>query len=201
MSAFAAPIDVLRSAMIHLGHQPPTTLNDQNPNVVAFNAIYEPLVRAELVKPSWRFATKIGSLVYQGETTIGPQFQYAMPPDVLQPRYLMLNRFEFRDYEVMGQKILVEEQADYELVYVWRVPEAQWPGDFGDAIAMMVASRLPFGSSERKRELKADAEISLLEAAGRDANTGRGNERVVDSRLVRAWMNRARREDRYGRPA
>lgn len=201
MSAFAAPIDVLRAAMVHLGHRPVVTLKDQSPNAVAFNTLYEPMVCAELVRPSWRFATKIGELTYQGETTIGPQYQYAMPADVLEPRYLEIDRLLFRDYEVMGKKILVEEKRDYKLVYVWRVPESDWPSDFADAMGMLVASRLPFGSSQRKAELANMAEMKLNDAASRDANSGRGEPKRVDSRLVRSWMNRPRRGDRYGRSA
>lgn len=190
MSAVAAPIEVLRQAMILLGHQPPQTLADQNPNAVAFNALYETLVRAELQKPNWRFATKTAALVYQGEADIGPRYQYAMPADVLTPRYLSLNRYEFRDYEVVGSKILVEQRGDYELVYVYRAPEGAWPADFAEALTMLVASRLPFGSRDRKRELAAEGEFKMTQASARDANRGRGRLRETDSRLVNAWLNR-----------
>jgi hypothetical protein len=201
MSGIAAPIDVLRSALVHLGHKPVATLNDQTPNAVAFNTLYESMVRAELVKPAWRFATKTASLVYQGETDIGPQYQYAMPSDVLKPRYLELNRLPFRDYEIMGKKVLVEAKGEYVLVYVARVAEGDWPPDFADAMTKLMASRLPFGSAARKAELAAEAQMELNDAAGRDANNGRGEPTRVDSRLVRAWMNRPGRRDRYGRTA
>lgn len=175
-----------------IGASPPQSIADQSDEAILANAVYEGLVGDALTRHAWSFATKSQALSYQGTTGDTPAYAYSLPSDVLTPRYMLYGNSAWFEYQLRGNKVLLDlkdEAGQFKLVYNWRAPESSWPADFSEGIVLLLASRLAHGMEmpTRAQNLKNESDQKLRQARVRDSRSYRGPKRNPDPVLVRAW--------------
>jgi hypothetical protein len=197
MGTYATKLEVYREAFPLVGAQPPTATEGQTADLIFANASYEGIVSGALTQHAWSFATKRSTLAYQGETGDSPAYAYQIPADVLLPRYVLLNKAKFRDYEIRNGQLLcdVSQTDEIDLIYAFRADEEDWPADFGQAIVHMLAGRIARGLLDRAaqgRELEAIGERLMHQARTRDRRSQGPLVANDDPSLVRAWRGASR---------
>jgi len=198
MTTFASQVEVYRAAMPLVGAQPPTSINDQSDEAVTAKAGYEMIVRDALTSHGWSFATKRATLTLQGETGDSPAYAFQIPPDVLTPRAVLLNKVRFTDYEIRGGKLLADVDDGIMLLYNFRADESDWPGDFAKVIVWRLAAYLARGLLDRPADadrLEQSAARQVVIARARDRNAHRGPEITPDPKLVSAWRGSRLKSD------
>lgn len=190
MSIYAAPVEVANAALAEVGHTQIQSLNDGTPAAVTFNALYEPLVKKELTRHAWSFATKLSRLTLQGATGSSPAYAYYLPGDLLTPRFMMVGRSRAQGYQIRSNKVLVDIQMPLDLVHTYRAPESEWPADFCEGMRkrlMAVFLRALPVDYQRAREMDQDAELQFQMARIRDRTAAPATNYTIDPVLVRAW--------------
>lgn len=197
MTVYASKIELWRAAFPLVGENPPATDSGTDDISVTANAIYEGVVRLALTKHGWSFAIKDEPLTYEAATGRKPAYRYAMPSDVLLPRFVELDSHIYKGGTIRGQKyftdILVQGDTDLRLFYTWRALESQWPADFSDAVMHIFAGRLAKGPLEQVQkgvELEAMGKRELMNAKARDRSANGGIPRSRDDALINAWNGR-----------
>lgn len=191
MNTFAAPIEILRAAAPLVGLDPPDSIDDQTDEAVSARAGYEGIVTDALTMQGWSFATKGTALTRDAETGDSPAYSYPFPSDVLEPRFIQLDTYQFEEYEIRGNKMLCDLDNDgFKLFYTFRAEEQDWPADFAWAIVYKLAAyiaRGPLDDDNKADRLDAIGEIKMRRAKARDRSRARGPLRDPDPVLVRAW--------------
>lgn len=192
MTLYAAPIEIFRAAMPMLGLAPPDSIDDQSDEAVIARAGYEGIVGEALMMHGWSFATKSVALTQDAETGDEPAYSYPLPSDILLPRFIQLDTYQFEDYVIRGGKMIcnVENDDGFKIFYTHRAGEYDWPADFAQGIIYKLAAYLARGilnddSKGNLYEMMGDR--SLRRAKARDRNTGRTPNIDPDPVLVRAW--------------
>jgi len=191
MSSYAAPVEVVNSALAEMVDTQIESLLDGSPAALVANVRYEPIVRKELTQHAWSWAKKVSRLTYQGETGNSPAYAYYLPGDLLLPRQVRVGSVPVTSgIELRSNKMLVNVQRDYDLHYTWRAPESEWPADFSEAIQRRMLAvllrALPVDYA-RAREMDQEAEDWLMRARIRDRTAQGRPTTTVDPILVRAW--------------
>jgi len=192
MTIFAAPVEIFRAAMPMLGLEPPASIDDQTDEAVIAKAGYEGIVAEALMMHGWSFATKSSALTQDAETNDEPAYSYPLPSDILLPRFIQLDTYQFEDYVVRGGKMIcnVENDDGFKIFYTYRAGEQDWPADFAWGIVNKLAAYLARGilNDDQKGNLyDAIGNQKLTQAKARDRNRGRTPLRDPDPVLVRAW--------------
>lgn len=152
-------LDHINGALTRVGEDPITSLTQGG--LLANTALnnYEKIVTAALCS-RFRFATKIETIEVLDPDVHGtpPEpwgYAYQLPTDVLQIRTIMSGGRPIT-YQKMGTKVFADVGTDAEVIatYVWRVPEAQWPPDFAEAVTIRLEALFLRVSGERHAEAK-----------------------------------------------
>lgn len=200
MSAYSAPIDVFRKALVLIGAQPPSAITDQTDEAVAANAVYEGIVEELLCEHAWTFATKRATLTYQGESGDSPAYIYALPSDVLRVRRVLYVLAPFRDYELRAGALYCDlsSNTDIDLIYNWRASESSWSSDFGMCVVHKLAAAvaMAFERNELADRHERMAEIKLQRARARDRQAS-GNVEVFNNPLGDLWRGPAPKDTSY----
>lgn len=192
MSTVSSKLELFQAAMPMVGANVPSSLDDQTPEAIAANAIYEIMVAEALGRHAWSFSTKEAALTYQGETGYYPAYAYTLPSDVLTPRAVMQSGTPFRDFEMRGGKLIcnVAETTGLSMIYTWRSDESDWSPSFVKALVTQLAGHLCNGLLDRPQQgeaLDQKAEALLRRAMRNDRSTFQGSEVVPDPVLLGAW--------------
>lgn len=150
----------INAALTRIGEDPITSLTQGGAAANTALNNYENLVKAALCS-RFRFATKIETLNLLDPDVHGDPPEpwghaYQLPTtDLLQIRTVKSGGVPIA-YEKMGTKVFcdVGEDADVIAVYVWRVPEAQWPPDFAEALTIQLEALFLRAVGERHDEAK-----------------------------------------------
>lgn len=164
----------INAALTRTGFEAITTVpgNTAEGAVAAEN--YELLVQSILAAYPWKFATATRRLNHLADAPDLPWLHaYQRPADMLELRTVKVDGYTV-DYEVMSDKILCNQDEDQTVIatFVWRVPEAQWPGWFGEAVIQSLEAlflRSPGEMYEEAEARQKSADRQMLKAQGRDA--------------------------------
>lgn len=195
MSIYSSPIEVFNAALIRCGEDT-ITANDEGLDANLFRGAYEPFVRSQLRKHRWSFATKTELLVYQGTSGNKPAYVYQPTSEVMLVHKCTIESVNWTEYELRGGKLLTDVKSDdIHLHYTFRAPEPDWFDDFAEGIVQHMQSLIyaALGESQRSKELRDEASVTLLDALGRDANSQQKERRTGRMPLVDAWRGVGRR--------
>lgn len=144
MSAYAAPIEVCQAALHRCGEESIVDMDEASPASVVAQSNYEGIVRAQLDRHGWLFATETVNLIYLGPATAG-NFVYAwlVPAEVINIRWVECNgrRLRANDYIIRGAQILTrlaftDAGSVLQVVGTIRAQEGVWADDFAEAMVV-----------------------------------------------------------------
>lgn len=187
-------IKIISDAVIKLGDDPVTTLDDGRTAAEAGDARYDGVIGALLTRHHWRFATKHATLSQLTGTAIEPwTYYYQVPSDCL----MILRTYPTSNYAQFGDQIH-SHVDDLEIEYIYKPSESKFPNYFVElAIAAMAAElAIPVtGARSLKQEMKQEMELALAHAFWADAQ-GSPPVAFVDSPLVNSrWTGYGGRSD------
>jgi hypothetical protein len=176
----ADDIILINAALTRAGIDPITAYDDGSNEAVVAEANYEELIRAEISGHPWRWATKTQALnLLEGSPAVGGRFAWQLPGDVLLLQAVWHAGCPVRAYQVLADKIACDVDEDITAVYLWRPPEADWPGYFSEAVRVRLEALFLRALAEKHGE--ADARDSMAErkfawARSRDSQTQPGRD-------------------------
>ena len=204
MSTITSKLELFQAAMPMIGAGVPSSVSDQSAEVLALNAFYEIMVKAELESHAWSFSTKEAALTYQTdlETTL-PRYQYTLPADVMTPRVCLLAGQRFREFELRDGKLLCNlfEAQNFSMIYTYRALESTWPAKFVMGMVIKSAAYLCNGLLDRPEQgedLDKKADRLIREAKRNNRNTFQGPVGQPDPVLVMAWQGQRERRSSQG---
>ena len=174
-----ADLTVINAAATRTGNDPVSTLASDGTPVaqIALNN-YEDAVKTELALYPWKRATKVTQITRLDSDVVGDPPEpwtaaYQLPDDFLEIRTVKVAGRPI-NYEVHGRTILCDasESDEVILLYIWRVPESQWPAWFREGMTRRLEAIFLRGIGERAAEAKARdaaADESFAKARNRDA--------------------------------
>jgi len=139
MSAYAAPIELVQAALHRCGEESLTSLDDDAASAQVVASNYEGIIRSQLKKHAWTFATQTVDLTYQSAVELGPwRHAYVYPASVINIRHLMCEGRILRagEYTIESGRVLTVCEADYQAVTTYRVDEGDFSDDFAEAIVV-----------------------------------------------------------------
>ena len=168
MSAYAAPIEVVQAALHRCGEETISSLDDGSAAALIAQSNYEGIVRAQLTRHAWLFASETVNLTLVGAVTYGDYvWAWSWPTEVLNVRWVMINgrRLRMRDYIIQGQQVLTQDgftdtNSQPQAVATFRAKEGQWPDDFAEAVVV----RLQGLFLESLCDKVADARMKIKDA-------------------------------------
>lgn len=162
----AIDLTYINAALTRAGFDPVTSIPGQTAEGKVAAANYESFVRGVLTGYPWRFATTTRRLNLLSAAPYLPWlYAYQIPTDLLKLRTVQVEGQGIA-YEVMTDKLLCNADSTVEVIamFTWRVPEAYWPGDFGEAMIQRLEGmflRSPAGQFDEAeaRDSSADEEF------------------------------------------
>lgn len=161
----ASAVQICNLALQKLGAARINSLTEDGRNARECNAAYELMRDAELRAHPWNFARARAQLA---EDSTAPDFgfdhQYTLPSDFLR----LHPDSEVDDWQIEGRKILTDDDAPLEIIYIKRVTDtAQFDALFVVALANRLAMQLCekiTQSNTKKAEALRDYVLSIREA-------------------------------------
>lgn len=208
MTSTTADLSVINAAAGRTGNDPISSLTQGSivANIASSN--YENSVKAELSVYPWKRASKIASLDRIDPAVMGNPpdpwtASYQLPNDLIEVRTVKVVGYPI-DYEVHGDKILcnADPAADVVLLYIWRVPEAEWPPWFREGMIRRWEAILLRGVGERHREAAERDKAALDQfatARNRDSQSQTARDPVI-SPTLRARGGYRLSQHRHGEP-
>lgn len=190
MGTFASETDVANSALVKVGRDLITSIDDDNERArVCKNRL--PFVRDEVLRAHpWNFALKRVALA---KTLVTPEFDYSsefqIPNDVLRIiKTNLITSFQASDKKVTttfgsytpawiveGDKLLSNDDS-VKILYIARVTDvSKWPSDFGEVVALRLAAETAYkftNSRSMSQDLYAQYKEALAFARAFDAQEG-----------------------------
>lgn len=143
MASDISAVSICSSALIKLGNEPITSLNDDNKPARLCSARYAPLRNAVLEAHDWGFATKTVELAPLVGVTIDFDWAYAYEPPADLLKMLRLEDY-FDDYEIFNQ-ILYADRNPLKIKYIWlNKNEASYSYSFAECVAWRMAADLAY---------------------------------------------------------
>ena len=202
MGTFSTETDIANSALIKLGRDLVTSIDDDNESARVCKARL-PFVRDEVMRShTWNFATKRVALA---KTLNTPVYDYTnefqLPSDVLRVITTNLIDFPFGSdktvtttfgvasppWVIEGDKLLAND-SEVKILYIFRQTDiSKWTSDFGEVCAFRLAVDLCYRLTQNTallKELKADFKHQLALARAFDAQ-----EKGPDSVSTTDWID------------
>lgn len=198
MSAFAAPIEVVQAALHRCGEESLASLDDDAAAALVVSSNYEGIVRSQLQKHAWTFATQTVDLTYQSVIDLGTfEHAYVWPAQVINVRYVMREGriLGNGEYAIESGRILTVFKEDYQAVTTYRVNEGDWADDFAEAIVVRLQGLFLESLCDKWQDgrLKIkDSRDLISEAMVRDKRQAPGI-KFNSSQLADAWRYRGSR--------
>lgn len=190
--ATTSDLSVINAAAGRTGSNPVTSLTEGSVVANIANSNYEKSVEAELSAYPWKRASKIASLNRLDPDAMGNprspwQAAYQKPDDLVEIRTVTVAGQPIK-YEVHGDKILCNADVndDVVMLYIWRVPENEWPAWFREGMVRRWEAILLRGVGERYSEAQARdkaAEEQFAKARNRDSQSQTARDPVVSPTL------------------
>lgn len=150
-------VDICNNALIRIGSDTITSLNDVDKNSTACNAIYVQARDMLLRQHLWNFAIKRAQLAQ--ETTapaFGFKYSYPLPSDFVRTVKLEDTRSHFK----IEQGKLLTDDSTVKLIYIARIEDpTKFDPLFVEALTLTLAIKLTYigiGSNSREQALKEE---------------------------------------------
>lgn len=165
----ASKIDIVSSALQKLGHSPVSSLDEDDPTVMA-SAAYDVIYPALLVRHRWRFAVKKALLARLTSAPLNEwTYAFQVPTDCLLP----IGVYPKAAYEIYGDR-LYAHQDTLELDYIFTANIGDVPAYFQRVLEYAVAADVAEGMTSNTSLVQAmsdRAERELSVAMGIDSQS------------------------------
>jgi hypothetical protein len=176
--------EIANSALVKLGQQRITSLDEDNARAIFLNEQYEKIKKAILASHPWNFAIARAELA---QDATDPEFEwtyrYPLPADCL--RVLNSETGE-EEYVIEGAYILTDEETFY-IRYISDADETYFSPFFAEALAAALAADVAYAitqSSAVQANMQAQAKEMLALARAMDAKEG-----VPAEIRVNSWLD------------
>ena len=192
-------IDLVKSALILVGDNPITSLNDQTTQALVANTVLEDLIEAELFETRWRFASETTTTSFIPSITHPTGLGvFQIPSNTIRVwNVLERGRSVLGEWEMEGDKLLIDADSN-SVSSVDRViepPVGYWPPHFRMSIIYGLASMFALALTEneaKSKMLMAAGDVYRRKARAQDG--GQSSPRVLNT----GQMMDARRGARSG---
>ena len=174
MSAYASQIEVVQAALHRIGEEEITSLDDDSSGARVASSNYEGIVRSFFARHAWTFAKQTLELTYQGEVELGPYTHaHVWPSEVMNIRYVMQDGVRLRsgEYAIESGRVLTRSSTALQVVATVRADEADWPGDFAEAVVVRVQALFLEALCDKPQDARLktrDADVLMRDAIIRD---------------------------------
>lgn len=176
-------IDIANKALLELGQEKITTVDDTTPNGSIINSCYSLILAKELSLHNWSFAIKRALLPVLTEIPAwGFGLQYQLPADCLKVVQVndyfnvIINSYAVSDpspYRIENNRILTNYDAPLKIKYVSSdIDTASYDVNFADALSCKLAYKICKKITQDdnlKQQLLKDYEMSIAEAIKKNA--------------------------------
>ena len=201
MSAYASQIEVVQAALHRIGEDEIASLDSDESGARIAASNYEGIVRSFFARHAWTFAKQTLNLTYQGEVELGHfLYAYVWAGEVTNIRCVLRDGVRLRagEYSIESGRVLTRCDGDLQIVATVRAPEADWPGDFSEAVVVRMQGLFLEALCDKPQDARMkikDADALMRDAIVRDKRQEPGV--VADFvPLAEAW-----RGSRSSRPA
>lgn len=166
----ATDLRFINAALTRIGDEPLTSLTGTSAAAKVANQNYEHIVETALASHPWKFATKYAqlTLVSTDDPPDPWTYVYQVPTDMLDLRSVKVSDTPM-DYEQASDKIFCNVSEDDDLIaaYTWRVPEADWPRWFSEAVTTALEAIFLRAIAEdyEKADIREKAAVRMLARA------------------------------------
>jgi hypothetical protein len=199
MSAFAAPIEVVQAALHRVGEESISSMDEGSAAALVAASNYEGIVRAQLKRHAWTFATDTVNLTHQAEVELGLwTHAYVYPASVINIRWVMLGGVKQRsgDWTLQKRRVLTRlDDAGYQAVVTTRATESEWSDDFAEAMVVRLQGLFLESLCDKPQDGRPkikDAEALFRIAIVVDKRQTPG-EATIEGDLQLAWRGGRRR--------
>jgi len=174
MPAFSAPIEVVQAALHRIGEEEIASLDEDSSGARVASSNYEAIVRSFFARHAWTFAKQTLPLTYQGEVELGPWlYAYVWAGEVTNIRCVMRDGVRLRagEYSIESGRVLTRCDGDLQIVATVRAPEADWPGDFSEAVVVRMQGLFLESLCDKPQDGRMkikDADVLMRDAIVRD---------------------------------
>ena len=166
--AGSSQIDIVNAALLELGEQPLTALDDDAESAVVANAIYDQVKQDLLAKAPWRFAVKKADLSAEVAAPLNEwTVQFTAPSDLVR----LVRVYPDQAYDVYGGKVYANSTS-LACDYVADVAEDLFPPYFTRLLVLELAARMCksiTGSESAKQTLTNERQYQFASALSADA--------------------------------
>lgn len=171
MSAPTTDIEIMSTAVILLGKNAFTTIDDADEFAVSVQKFYDLLVESELAKNSWKFAKKVVDL--SQVAAFDPDYAwyntaYDLPADFLS----LVRVYPDIPYQIFGKRLYCTTTGRLQLEYNHNVPVTFWSAPFKEYMVYALAAKLSPSVTEN---------INLTQMMVLERNTAKSIAMYVDS--------------------
>ena len=141
MSGPTTDIEIMSDAVVLLGKNPFTSIDDASEFAVSVQKFYDLLVPSELAKNSWKFAKKVVTLSLVAG--FDPDYAWYSSAYDLPADFLSLVRvYPNIPYQIFGRRIYCSSTGELQLEYNWQVPVTYWSAPFKEFMVYALAAKL-----------------------------------------------------------
>ncbi len=166
--AGSSQIDIVNAALLELGEQPLTSLDDDAEAAVVASTIYDQVKQDLLSKAPWRFAMKKADLSLDTATPLNEwASQFTAPTDLVR----LVRVYPDQAYDVYGGKVYASS-TELAADYVAEVDESLFPPYFTRLLVLELAARMSksiSGSESAKETLTRERQYQFAAALSADA--------------------------------
>lgn len=179
-------IDIVNSALVLVGDNPITSLDDQTTQALVANTLLDDIVEAELFETRWRFALNTSVSTFVSSKTHPTGLGVFQIPSGTIRIWNVLERGKsvLGEWEMEGDKLLIDADSNSDIAIERTVEPhvAYWPPHFRMAIIHALAAVFCMGLTDN------DDKSKLLSAVGdtyrrkaRAQDSGQSTPRVVNT--------------------
>lgn len=175
MPAYAAPIEVVQAALHRIGEEGITDMSEDSSAARIATSNYEGIVRGYFARHAWTFAKQTLDLTHSATVELGTWTDaYTWPGTVLNIRAVMRDdgyRLRAGEYAIESGRVLTLDDEDLQILATVRAPEADWPGDFSEAVVTRMQALFLESLCDKYQDArlaKRDAEALIVSAIVRD---------------------------------
>jgi len=149
----ASKIDICNTALLYLGQQAITSVNDTSERAIVITKIYDSTRRQLLMGHPWNFSTKRAELTKVTDPPVfGYTYKYAVPSDCL--RILRINGSEYDTYVVQDGYILTNSE-ECKVVYVFdQINSGKFSSQFDEALALSMSTKASYKFNQSTSQIQ-----------------------------------------------
>lgn len=149
----ASKIDICNTALLYLGQQAISSVNDTSERAIVIAQTYDITRRQLLVGHPWNFATKRSEL---NQLSTGPvfgyEYKYAIPNDCL--RIVRINKSEYHTY-VIQEGYVLSDSEECKIVYIFdQINSGKFSAQFDEALTLAMAMKASYKFNQSTSQIQ-----------------------------------------------